>query len=361
MEPIIMELLDNVNILYNRKNNINTLFNLINKPVYYNLIQKPQKQSLIIGKNQLEVSTEFSKNSLEILQKNKSNPHIIRIMTYNIFHWGPWSDLDPLPPHKIIDIANSGGIFMLNNILNIMPDILCLQEFIDLPTSGNVKLLEVINRFNELYENVGECKADFNLFNAVYVLRDKKFTINVFNNKYHNIEYGDDARCGVFIDISHNGIPLFSLANIHLHNGSSINRVGNLEKTLELIKLGKSKNKIIVGDFNSYRQKDYPGNMIGELEEVKGKKYYGSDENMFGAINHIEKIGWTESFAKYFIDNNINDNEHQYPINTTRYGGRIDFMYFNKEWDIPIVGTYNLYSNASDHTPIITDLYFNTS
>jgi len=45
------------------------------------------------------------------------------------------------------------------------------------------------------------------------------------------------------------------------------------------------------------------------------------------------------------------------PLNTNRYGGRIDHMYWSRLTDKEILGMYKLYDDASDHSPMIVDIF----
>ena len=346
-----------------------------------NFLQKIQPHDSIIGKDRLEKSdvwpTEPNRaytDSIERLNKLKLNDNNIRIMTYNIYEWQ--DNLSNTNNNPI------GAVRKISEILEVMPDILCMQEYNDIL----LKQATNYNSFTDKYEgfDLYKCEADGGsvgqLYNAVVVRKNSGIKLTVINNSKQNIKSsaGRDNRCGSILSVSLNGKELFVIANTHLHTNFGIPdpnadalRLENIKNLRRIMSEIVIKNKIIVGDFNSYRRGDYTVNQLNSLTVVKNK-YWTGDKGMFGATDFLESLDsdnsndgiWTESFDKFSITSYgmpqdfVYRKDRLYPINTTKHAGRIDYMYVNNDWNIPIIGMYKLYSCASDHTPLIMDLFY---
>ena len=138
-----------------------------------------------------------------------------------------------------------------------------------------------------------------------------------------------------------------------------------------------------MGDYNSYNEDDYPTDLLrNQFYSSKGHLF---SKDLFQPCNHMKLNGWKDlcyshllSIAKdpfeyaediASIDNTLWNTQFttpsinrrvtkvNIPLNTTRYGGRIDHAYVSNKFDCEVVGFYKLYDKESDHSPIIVDLY----
>lgn len=353
----IQHILDNIFRIQSRKY---LLDNMMQSPSnYMSLVQPVQHQDDIVGHDRLRVSNEFYSESRRMLETLKNHDDVIRFMTYNIYEWNTYQ-----PKMTRAEALDK----MLTDILFVNPTILCLQEY-------NTKLFKTtdqdiqtkIDSFNSLFKPPIVCMADYGniepLYNAIFVKHDINY--NIINNQEHNIQKTTDDRCGVFMELSYENNLICSIANVHLHVGfgtaNQINdeiRLHNIEQVVNLLNIENNKNRknsIIIGDFNSYRKADYNDKQKHEFDTAK-KGFM--TEGMYNVSEFLNDKKFIEGFDYFFNQNQIKQENRKYPINTNRYGGRIDFIYLSPEWDIPILGMYKLYSDASDHAPIIMDIYY---
>ena len=65
------------------------------------------------------------------------------------------------------------------------------------------------------------------------------------------------------------------------------------------------------------------------------------------ALNYLLEKSWKDSFEV---------SGFQPPQFTTWSGTRIDFLFLNPVWNLPLKGSYVYYDWASDHIPVIMDI-----
>lgn len=94
--------------------------------------------------------------------------------------------------------------------------------------------------------------------------------------------------------------------------------------------------KMIIGDFNCLRRNDYE-------EDVRTWLESNSPSIDYDTVKLIEKNGYTDLFV---------DKDLKY---TVWSGRRVDYM-FVKDFPYTVSATYALYSDASDHIPLIVDI-----
>lgn len=288
-----------INQIYNRNITISKTIAKIIAPSYTKLIQNVQDQDTEIDYCRLRVTDNNDKYqpSLTNIDKLKDHPNVIRFMTYNIFHWGDWSSRPIYGKTQCKTLKIQTGLSsqdsMLDDILNVSPTILCLQEYVDLPDQNT----DYYRKFIEKYELKGKCKADFNLYNAIYIKKNSEFDLHIINDTKHNIQcdiYGGE-RCGVFGNVIFNGKIVCAVANIHFDVNNTVIRSSNVERTLEIINDSKNRNKIIIGDFNSYRRNDYSEEQFKILEGIKAKHGDVPTET----TQYLETNGWKDTFTHF--------------------------------------------------------------
>ena len=126
-----------------------------------------------------------------------------------------------------------------------------------------------------------------------------------------------------------------------------------LDKAVKLNGLEKL-DVILGGDFNSY---DRESLQFYEIEIVK-KAYYGStlDTNLlYSPIDKLKEHGFVDSYRMYSEQHYMAE-PYFVPSHTSRYSGKVDYIFVNKELSRPILGCYQIMDNSSDHTPLVIDI-----
>jgi endonuclease/exonuclease/phosphatase family metal-dependent hydrolase len=323
--------------------------NIITIPQYTHQLMRlhPQKFDDMVGPNRLLIGNYKHENTK--LMRLKNNHNILRLMTFNLYE---------------CDTIKSECHNLCNIIRDISPDILCVQEY----TSLYCYPLEILLR--ETY-TVTQCMADIGnhgafLKNKIYI----KKHINIMNiyteNETRNIRSNGDNRCANIISIMINN-KKYIIANVHLHNMNDDTRINNLKKLFQLLNpiIQNVSNVepqdyepkiIIMGDLNSYNlhymtQKQKDDFRTQKLNYLISNNYNHQEyEQLFNACIELEQNSYVDIFN---IDPRYHDNR---PMNTTRYGGRVDHMYVKNITLDDLIGLYTYYSKCSDHLPIICDL-----
>ena len=383
--PLINELLTTKEILgisvfnfekIEKPDLIHTKYTHNSQKIYENLIISPQEHDTQVGHNLLQNSIQFKLDSIQKLSILRNNSHSLRIMTYNVHEWTDSSG-------KI----NINGI--LNDILLVFPDILCLQEHKLGPLSIQSKQTII---FHQYYEHGASCSADNNLLNTIFVKKTIKPRIKILGPLGHNIGENTkhkDAkeRCMNAIEYTFKDrINKINIFNTHLHyDNTNEDTFINFQNALKIInEISKSGaeiiDKIILGDFNSYCEYDYPDmpisyckydypnmtihekSILDDFNSAKKDLVKNNPrESLFSVCDYINKphIGLIDMYDSYLkgIYSFFKYNKSYIPLNTNRYGGRIDLMFWNKDNKQQLLGIYKLYSEESDHSPIICDLY----
>ena len=266
-------------------------------------------------------------NELNKTDFKKSNR--IRVMTYNI---GPWE------PSKF----PSNASVIKKSIVQSYPDIVGIQEYN--PSVGeSQKLLEDLKRSG--YTPHVTCTADNPLQNILLFNENSidKLTKGNTISESNNLEA--DQRCYVMAEFALNNNPSvkFRVYNTHLSIEKGPRKT-NIDTLIQRIASdGGSSNVIVMGDFNAYREGDLSDpTERAMLTQIKGK--YGVDTY---PIQKIEANGFVDTFAKH--------NNAPPPKNTTRHGGRVDYIYTSSGFELPLLGTYMRYQDGADHNPIIAD------
>lgn len=322
-----------------------------------NLIVYPQIHSNNVMMNGLKISEKYYIKSINKLNVLRHNSNVLRIMTFNIHEW-----------KNSLNQPNSDN--MLYDIMTVFPDILCVQEELGAPTQS-----AMYDLFIQYYRNGPYCLADNNLKNKIYVKKNKYLNIkNIISTNIGNYTQNYDAqlRCCVSLDYRLKNGNILKINNTHLHysneHGEALQNISNL---LEFVKRENDTDFMIIGDFNSYNRNDYMTStlMDGFKQSKKTSPYVTLDQNgdisnrsldkLFEVCDKLSQEGMKDIFEIYLGGTQqyeING-EILIPINTTIYGGRIDHIYINNNTQLQILGAYKLYTDSSDHSPIIVDIY----
>lgn len=158
-------------------------------------------------------------------------------------------------------------------------------------------------------------------------------------------------RCMIMaaVEIRQSEDPLI-VGVVHFDADSGKERLKNVKKaTASLEQMGrkhKTKNIVLMGDFNSYRRQDYNKEQMRQLQNLKEDRPQGM--RIFEVLDFLKKQGWKDTFEWA---------NQTPPINTNSYGGRIDYIFLHPKFVKNVsVKNYPFYSTASDHVAILSDL-----
>lgn len=278
--------------------------------------------------NQQLQDTQVGRHKLssEILVKYnkiiKSNDKIIknfgmkklRIMSLNVHSYASKHSLD-----------TTKDIIKLVSKLN--PDILCLQE------SNDTDIL--LDKYSHVEKCLSEGKLYTMIMSKYKILKCKSIEIK-------------DRKCAIKVSVKINDSVMLDVINIHLPL-SSPNRINSIMTIFNHL---DNPNTVILGDFNSYRKQDYNTFQHNELKIIKKNHEYPF-------IFEVPYI--LENYKFPFVDSHtlfaFQKGEFPiYPMNTSIYGGRIDYIYFCKLANFQLLGSYVYFTEVSDHLPVICDV-----
>ncbi len=269
-----------------------------------------------------------NKNAQKIAKDDKK---ILRIMTYNVHFWTNIDERD--------NIDN-----IITTIINIDPDIICLQEvkFSEFKTRG-IRLLEIFeimsfcnvtpSWFDDVYGNMILIKKELktklllsdlsNSYNRTSCGINNRCYLSQFNHVYNDLDcctnerpnipiippIGNETRC--FIKIS---LPNFDIINTHLEAYETPKRVRQLQELNKYI----TRITIVLGDFNMINIDDYS-------EDFK-RNYLEKDK-----YKRFKDAGLGYDTFQSFQDNNIWEDigkaQTDFVNLTTWNGTRIDYIF----------------------------------
>lgn len=288
----------------------------------------------IIGDTVDELKKKYKQN-IKIYEPNKSNvkdkvKEAIRIMSYNVHFW---TDVD----------ENENLDNICNTILELQPDIVCLQEVkaTTIYTSkhkilDDYEILSFCNVtpswFNDVYGNMILINKLFKLkiknsANSEYYIQNicgksNKCTLSQFNNTYKSFqccnkhtpdklmfEHGDETRC--FIKIS---LPSFDIICTHLEAYNTEKRKIQLQELNEYI----TRETYILGDFNMINESIYP---------AKFKNDYIDNP----VYERYKKIALGYDVITGFTDNiweNVSQTKPDFSLDITTWNGTaVDYIF----------------------------------
>jgi len=264
-----------------------------------------------------------NKNLLPI--KNKDN---LRIVSYNVHSF------------RSYNYKNTFNI-ILSKIEKLNIDILCLQEVI---TNKN-KLDNII------FYNINTVTEKLKTKNFLYFFYDKNSflfvasKVKIYNKKIFDISIKDTRKALNFnINFGKNKI---NITNTHLYTNTNLHKNNQEEEDIRFLQTKKllskintvnTKNKILLGDFNSLNLNDYSEK---KLHEMRLKEYSHTPNKML-VIPKILKNNWIDTFSGNNIYTSINKR-------------RVDYIFvknFNLNYKY-----HNLYNFIdSDHSIQLIDL-----
>lgn len=309
--------------------------------------------------NQKNLLTLYESNNNLLSTQNPIKPKsddIIRMMTWNVHYWSKIeaNNDDSTKPSK--ESANYRAI--LNDINEIKPDIVCMQEVNYGKTNYiDADLNEELNKIG--YILVSYCNTVPSWFvvpygNAIIVKKDLGWCIpsscnNVpqRNNVYRINSEGKSTKC--YIETIYKNIKIIC-THLDVYDNTGKIREKQIEELDNYI--GNQCPTIIFGDFNLVCEDDYQSN-----DEDKNWYNYISKDPKLGmngdAYKFIKSKGWIDSF----------DIKGTKPKYTTWNITRIDFIFFKNFDKIPntnlsefLDDSFVYYTSNSDHIPVIIDI-----
>ena len=259
------------------------------------------------------------------------NPKHIRLMNYNICLWNTIYEKDNL--YEISKI-----------IIDTNPDIIILTEVL---WSDNLELFK--KKLDKQYNFIPhKCKK--NRICPICTLIISKYKILDVNSYPLNKNEIDDCdiECQsiihAIIELPTKNIDIFAI-HLDVYDETENTRYNQMVNLLETIHKYKQNNSImIIGDYNSLYRDNYNKKELKWLEE----------NNLHREIpikTQYKAIDYLVSQNYYNCDL---DNENKYTV----WSGRtVDYMFVNDTFEYHIDNIYRYFSNASDHLPIILDIF----
>jgi len=307
---------------------------------------------------------------------------ICRVVTYNVHYWrnpyGSWGKKDKADFDKMVYV-----------IQQINPDVLILQEVGGGDQDWGDEFTKAFKQIGLSYTaccSTSEHGVDEpgNLCNCI--LSKYPFTKPIVKKQYainpdvKIAGQNPEQRCFVGATIQLPNEKTISVYGTHLEvrpilmtdkKGRKIALTPENARKAQLIELvryidsnDKNNNVIIGADFNGFRKRDLSSYMVGnktlweieqehwsrmlkEMETPKRLRHFVDRQPPSFALDYLAEQKYQDSFAA---------SGFQPPQFTTWTGTRIDFLFLNEAWSLPIKGSYVFYHWASDHIPVIMDI-----
>ena len=288
-----------------------------------------------LKKNYLE---HIKSNQYSLKMKQKDN---LRVATYNIHYWTDVWENNYL--HKIID-----------DIKYINADIIFLQEVIfGVKYKANNKIINtepVIDKLEKLGYYTIFCNTLPTWFGGIYgnmmciknkyrnIIDDTNYTFSKSDKSCivsGNIEGTKETRCYIKLEFLN-----YLIIGVHLDVCSEVERKKQIKHIIKLINKTKNKKIILLGDFNTTDIDQY------EDETLKNNilKFVFND-NRYQMNNNVIKSLYKQKFKS--VTEKLN-------INLTVWSGIQSDYIFTR--GIKNIHPQILYTNNSDHLPIIIDI-----
>lgn len=279
-----------------------------------------------------------------VISHHEKNNATLRIVTYNVHNW-----LDSLFKH------NYDGI--MHVIATIKADVLVLQEaglfdtkkvYSDLQGMGYAHIV-----FCPIKEGTKGQVGNLIASKYPFTKAPRKQCYGVDKNrKQEEGTKKPETMNFINAELALPGGKTVSVYDVYLMYGlkPEDHRAKELEELLQAMEADACPNKIILGDFNAVRARDYAyqvnGKTVWDLLQANDASR-GGIKTPTHALQLLETKGWQDSFAKAGV---------QGPRFTVWPGKVVDYIWVTPTWQLPIVGSYVYYDAASDHLPIIADI-----
>jgi endonuclease/exonuclease/phosphatase family metal-dependent hydrolase len=312
----------------------------------------------------------------------KSND-ICRVATYNVHFW--------ISPYDSWNKARNDNDF--NRIIEVIkksaPDILILEEVGGAEHDFRTSFDQFCQQAGYNYVVYGSTSAQgvdapghlYNCIASKYPFVGQPIKKQYSTNPDPSVAgQNPEQRCfvGVVVQLPNN--KTMSVYGTHLEvrpitikdpagGGKSLTpenvRKAQLEELVKYISENdKNQNVIIGGDFNGFRRQDLTAYKIGNrtlwdileqdwpnilkvMDRPANLEAYLDQKPPYFALEYLAQKGYRDSFEL---------SGFRPPQFTTWTGTRIDFLFLNSTWNLPLKGGYVFYNWASDHIPVIVDI-----
>lgn len=244
-------------------------------------------------------------------------------------------------------------IFIRNNNTMIYPTIKTFSNYEDLRRLKQDKLYDYDQLDNQI--DINELKDERNMTttNSPSDSRSRWRSSRVYSSPvpqaidlFHG-SYGQEGRCAVYRKIG----P-FWIFNLHLdvYDSTNFTRIKQIEDVLTIVNtLPIGEPVMIMGDFNSIRKQDIVDASSSDHATwlLKDRSPYGMHritDQSFIALDRLETVGGFKDVSD-IIGIHI-------PV-TVWTGTRVDFIFVKNIPREQILSTFTIFTNASDHLPLI--------
>lgn len=268
------------------------------------------------------------------------NNETVRIATYNV--------------HFFYDALNKRSFTeIIDTIQTINADVIVLQE-VSIFQHAQIKdaFAKIGYTFSEQESFCKSMDAWGKPFGNVIL---SKYPI-VKNLEKHTYAYDKkchgEKRCYLKANITLPNDKKISMYGTHLdvYDETETRRLAQINELIEQSSKDSNENIIIAADFNAVRKKDYAyqinGRCVWDMVNESSHRRFGINTPTH-ALQAFENNQFKDSFSHAGC---------AAPKWTVWSGTAVDFMYLNKSWNLPVVGSWVYYSTASDHLPVIMDV-----
>jgi len=270
---------------------------------------------------------------------HQMNQNTVRFATYNVHFW-----------HGAGHGKSKQGNFenIIKVIKKINADVIVLQEVVLSDKFDTIKLFEKMG-----YKYWAFCKTvnhgSFgNMLLSKYPII--KSVITKLFDADKKIKKQQRGFVNMRIQLPNNKAVSVYGTHLDVYDESENTRLAEIQELIEFTKQDKNQNIIVTADFNAVRKQDYQykinDKLVWDLVNKSNKSRFGINTPT-KALDELASESFVDSFTKSTIPG---------PKFTVWSGTVVDFIFLNKNWNLPISGCYVMYTSESDHIPVIMDV-----
>jgi endonuclease/exonuclease/phosphatase family metal-dependent hydrolase len=281
-----------------------------------------------IHKSKMELIADFEAECDQRIYKKSSSDNLM-ITSYNVhFFTSTTGDI------KAEESVKLGVERLLKFCEKTGSDVVLVQEALFDPN-----IISIFKNAGYIPYVCNTYKIGLRYFGNIILIRDN-IIIRKFSRELYISGYKDHKKCIVNVVIEYYN-TIISIYNIHLDvwDRTGKCRLEQINKLLEKVKMDKSPNILIGGDFNAIKESDY-----SEEEKTALKKFYSTyTKDPFKEIEFLMGKGFRDCA-----------NRHITPTVWTKQ--RVDFFFVNRGFTLGISNYSTHTISGSDHFPISIEL-----
>lgn len=281
-----------------------------------------------IHKSKMELIADFEAECDQRIYKKSSSDNLM-ITSYNVhFFTSTTGDI------KVEESVKLGVERLLKFCEKTGSDVVLVQEALFDPN-----IISIFKKAGYIPYVCNTYKIGLYYFGNIILIRDN-IIIRKFSRELYISGYKDHKKCIVNVVIEYHN-TIISIYNIHLDvwDRTGKCRLEQINKLLEKVKMDKSPNILIGGDFNAIKESDY-----SEDERAALKKFYSTyTKDPFKEIEFLMGKGFRDCA-----------NRHITPTVWTKQ--RVDFFFVNRGFTLGISNYSTHTISGSDHFPISIEL-----